>query len=334
MIRRTESLAPDPMPERVRPMLALLVAGLPTGGPQDWAYEFKWDGLRAIAFCRPDDVRLSSRTGHDVTPRYPELHRLEQALGSRTVVLDGEIVALDVYGVPRFERLQHRIGLTAEDEVRRMMREVPVIFMLFDVLYLDGRNTMHLPYLERRRLLADLGLADEHWQTPDYRVGEGEAMLDTAADRGLEGVVAKQTDSLYEEGRRSGAWRKIKVRRSQELVIGGWQEGRGRRQGLPGALLVGYWEGDDFVYAGKVGTGFTDATLRHLAELMGPLERREAPFDRRPGLPSSNVHFVEPRLVGQFEFAEWTEGGQLRAPAFKGLRDDKDPRSVTREHPA
>jgi bifunctional non-homologous end joining protein LigD len=324
----------DPMPQRVQPMLAKLRETLPSGGPRDWAYEFKWDGIRAIVFCRPGEVRLASRTGEDVTGRYPELRRLAEALGARTAVLDGEIVALDAQGVPRFERLQQRLGLTAQTDVRRAMREAPVILMAFDLLYLDGRDLRGRPYLERRELLEGLGLSDQHWQTPEHRVGDGEAMLGAARETGLEGVMAKRTDSRYEEGGRSGAWCKVKVRHEQELVIGGWQEGQGRRGGLPGALLVGYWEGDDFVYAGKVGTGFTDKMLHQLAELLAPLERPEAPFHKRPGMPHKDVHFVEPRIVGDFVFAEWTDGGQLRAPAFKGLRDDKDPGDVVRERPS
>lgn len=337
MIHRMDTPADpeaDPMPERVQPMLAKLLETLPHGGPRDWGYEFKWDGIRAITFCRPGEVRLQSRTGEDVTERYPELRRLAEALGSRTAVLDGEIVALDANNVPRFERLQQRMGLTAQTDVRRAMRQVPVILMVFDVLYLDGHDVRGRPYLERRELLEGLGLSDRNWQTPQHRVGEGDAMLEAARQTGLEGVMAKRADSRYEEGRRSGAWGKVKVRHEQELVIGGWQEGQGRRGGLPGALLVGYWEEDEFVYAGKVGTGFTDKMLHRLAELLTPLEQPDPPFHKRPGMPRKDVHFVEPRLVGDFVFAEWTDGGQLRAPAFKGLRDDKDARDVVRERPS
>jgi bifunctional non-homologous end joining protein LigD len=322
----------EPMPERVEPMLARLSDGLPARDG-DYAYEFKWDGMRAVVFCRPGEIRLQSRTGEDITFRYPELRRLAEALGARTAVLDGEIVALDEAGVPRFEQLQQRIGLNAEPEIRRAMRTVPVIYMAFDLLYLEGRLTISLPYLERRRLLAELGLRGQHWQTPAHQVGGGGDMLDAARNNQLEGVMAKLTTSVYEEGKRSGAWLKVKVRRSQELVIGGWQEGEGRRAGLPGSLLVGYWEGDDFVYAGKVGTGFTEAMLHKLRTLMEPIEQPMPAFTRGK-VPKARSHFVEPTLVAEFEFSEWTTAGQLRAPAFKGLRDDKDPRQVVRERPA
>jgi bifunctional non-homologous end joining protein LigD len=326
-----EEPAHDPMPASIRPMLARLAERLPEPDGA-YAYEFKWDGIRAIAFCRPGEVRLQSRTGEDITGRYPELRGLMDVLGARTAILDGEIVALDEDGIPRFEQLQQRMGLTAETDVRRAMREVPAIYMAFDVLYLDGRRTSQLPYLERRELLAGLALRGNSWQTPEHHVGGGQDVLTAAREHGLEGILAKRTSSPYEEGRRSGAWLKVKHHLRQELVIGGWQEGEGKRQGLPGALLVGYWDGDDFVYAGKVGTGFTDAMLQKLHELLKPIERSEPPFTRgRP--PRAKAHFVEPRLVGEFEFSEWTRGGQLRAPAFKGLRADKDPREVVRERP-
>jgi bifunctional non-homologous end joining protein LigD len=157
-------------------------------------------------------------------------------------------------------------------------------------------------------------------------------MLDGSKAAGLEGVMAKRVDSRYEQGKRSGAWLKVKNHMTQELLIGGWVEGEGKRRGLPGALLVGYWDDKGrLVYAGKVGTGFTEQMLERLTRLMAPLARDSSPFE--VGNPPRDAHFVEPKLVGEFRFAEWTKGGQLRAPAFKGLRDDKDPREVVRERP-
>jgi len=276
-------------------------------------------------------VRIVSRSQEDITRRYPEVRGLGSALGSHQAVLDGEIVALAADGVPRFEQLQRRIGLTSDADIRRKMQEVPVHYFAFDLLYLDGRRLEALPYLERRKRLLALQLSGAFWQTPEHQVGHGAAMLEASRTAGLEGIMAKRADSPYGEVRRSSAWLKIKNRLRQELVIGGWMEGEGKRRGLPGALLVGYWEGDRFVYAGRVGTGFTDATLARLERLLKPLERSDSSFSvKTPGY----AHFVEPRLVGEFEFAEWTRAGQVRAGAFKGLREDKGPRQVVRERPA
>jgi len=318
------------MPALIDPMLAVLAAGLPPDQDRH-AFEFKWDGIRAICYWDGAGIRLQTRNRKDITPRYPELAALREPLRGRRAVLDGEIVALDERGRPSFELLQQRMGLTAEADVRRRMRDVPVAYMLFDLLYLDGELLLARHYLGRRERLLNLGLAGPHWQTPPHQVGHGEELLRASVENGLEGVIAKRADSPYEPGRRSAAWLKVKHRLRQELVIGGWVEGEGRRRGLPGALLVGYWDGDRLVYASKVGTGFTEAMLARLAALMRPLERETSPFD--VGRPPGRPHFVEPRLVAEIEFSEWTAGGELRAPSFKGLRSDKDPREVVREVP-
>jgi bifunctional non-homologous end joining protein LigD len=319
------------VPTLIEPMLAVLADGLPADEDR-YGFEFKWDGIRAICYWDGERLRLQTRNRNDITVRYPELWALREPLrGRRAAVLDGEIVALDERGRPSFERLQQRMGLTAEAEVRRRMRDVPVAYMLFDLVYLDGELLLGERYLGRRERLLGLHLADRHWQTPPHQVGEGRELLRASRENGLEGVIAKRLDSVYEAGRRSGAWLKVKHRLRQEFVIGGWVEGEGRRRGLPGALLVGHWDGGRLVYASKVGTGFTDATLARLAELMRPLERETSPFE--VGRPPPRAHFVEPRLVAEVEFSEWTSGGELRAPSFKGLRTDKDAREVVREVP-
>jgi bifunctional non-homologous end joining protein LigD len=319
------------MPSVVEPMLAVLAGGLPAAEDR-YGFELKWDGIRAICFWDGSSLRLQTRNRKDVTARYPELGPLGDQLGRRRAVLDGEVVALDERGRPSFEVLQQRMGLTADAEVRRRAREVPVAYVVFDVVYLDGELLVAEPYSSRRRRLEALALAGTHWQTPPHQVGHGGDLLHASLETGLEGVVAKRLDSGYEMGRRSGAWLKVKHRLRQELVIGGWVEGEGRRRGLPGALLVGYWEDGRFTYASKVGTGFTEAMLTRLAALMRPLERDTSPFD--VGRPPGSPHFVEPRLVAEIEFSEWTSGGELRAPSFKGLRQDKDAREVVREVPA
>jgi bifunctional non-homologous end joining protein LigD len=320
----------EDVPASITPMLAKLAESVPHPD-RGWGYEFKWDGARALVFNEPGQLRVVSRTQEDLTRRYPELRRLAEALGSHTAILDGEIVALAEDGVPRFEQLQQRIGLNTEGDVRRKMKEVPVYYFAFDLLYLDGHRLTDLSYEERRKRLKSLELAGPSWQTPDHQVGHGEAMLEASRASGLEGIVAKRLDSPYEESRRSSHWLKIKNRRRQDLVIGGWLDGEGKREGLPGALLVGYREGGELVYAGRVGTGFTDATLARLGALMLPLAREGSPFDR--GRPPASAHFIEPRLVGDFEFSDWTRADQVRAGAFKGLREDVDPLQVERERP-
>ena len=320
----------EPMPETIRPMMAKLGEGVPRN-EHGWAYEFKWDGVRTMAFSQGGVLRLVSRNQEDVTARYPEIRGISEALGSHAVVLDGEIVALGPDGVPSFEQLQQRMGLNTPGDVRRIMKQVPVAYLIFDVLYLDGRSLLQVPYEERRRLLGSLALAGPSWQVPENQVGDGLAMLEGSGRIGLEGILAKRLDSVYEEGKRSPAWVKIKHHLRQDFVVGGWTAGEGNRTGQLGALLVGYYEDDKLRCAGKVGTGFTDTTLRTLMERLGPLARSGSPFD--VGEVPAGAHFVEPRLVVDVEFVAWTRGGQLRASSYKGLRPDMDPAEVVREVP-
>ena len=318
-----------PMPQRIEPMLAKLVTKIPQ--PEaGWGFEFKWDGIRALAYVDGGRVRLQSRTGEDITPRYPEIHPMGRALGSAEVILDGEIVALDQKGRPSFEEIQQRMGLTAENDIRRKMKEVPVTYMVFDVLWRDGHSVVDQAYAERRKMLAGLKLAGASWQTPPFESGAGATMLQASARAGLEGIVAKRLESRYEPGKRTGVWQKIKNHNRQELVIGGWLEGEGKRRGYPGALLVGYYLDGRLTYAGKVGTGFTDAILDELNKKLTPLATEKSPFEAGAAPPRA-AHFVKPRIVAEFEFVEWTRSGQLRAPAFKGFRNDKKAREVVRE---
>jgi bifunctional non-homologous end joining protein LigD len=329
MIHRMDPPDPghEPMPDRIVPMMAKL-AKLPKDDA-NWAYEIKWDGVRAIAYCEGGRMRLTSRNLRDVTSQYLELRTLGRELGSREVVLDGEIVAFDEEEKPNFGLLQHRMHVGSESAVRRLMKSIPVVYMIFDVLYLDGRVTMELPYEERRKLLEGLGLNGSHWRTPAHHVGDGPAMVEASREQGLEGVIAKQLGSRYEPGKRSGAWLKVKNRPSQEVVVGGWLAGQGRREDRIGSLAAGYYEGEHLRYAGQVGTGFKEDDLNRLADLLGPLRTDTSPFEGRQ--PPEGTIFARPRIVIEVEFANWTRTNILRAPAYKGVRDDKDPQDVVLE---
>ena len=216
--------------------------------------------------------------------------------------------------------------------MRERMRTIPVTLMLFDVLHLSGRSTRELPYEERREALERLQLDGPSWQTPGYHLGEGSKLLAVSREKGLEGVIAKRLGSTYEPGRRGGSWLKVKNVRSQEVVIGGWLPGKGRRGGRIGALLVGYHDDGELRFAGKIGTGFDEEDLRRLAKALAPLRRESSPFVGRQ--PERGSIFVEPKLVAEVEFGEWTRAGTMRHPSFKGLRTDKRPREVVREEPA
>jgi bifunctional non-homologous end joining protein LigD len=327
----------EPMPEQIVPMMARL-ADLP--GEDGWGFEIKWDGIRAILYARGGRIRVQNRNLRDITSRYPELRELGRALGAQEAVLDGEIVALDEEGKPSFGLLQRRMHVASESAVRRLAKTLPVVYMIFDVLYLDGSSTMDLPYTERRELLDGLELTGPAWRTPRYHRGDGAALLEASREQGLEGIVAKRLDSRYEPGKRSGAWRKVKNQLSQEFVVGGWIPGKGARSSRFGSLAVGYYdvaaeeaerrgEPQKLIYAGNVGTGFTEEELTRLVKLLEPLRTDETPFSGRQ--PPKGTVFVEPRLVVEVEFRAWTHHNTLRAASYKGVRDDKDPRDVVRE---
>ena len=296
-----------------------------------FAYELKWDGVRALAYVDGEEnrIRLESRNLNDITPRYPELHGLVAECPGHRLVLDGEIVAFDENGRPSFGRLQPRMHLTGTRQVEQRMADTPVVYLLFDVLHIDGESTRELTWTQRRSLLENLDLKGPNWQTPAVYVGNGEAVLSASKDGGLEGVVAKRLTSRYEAGRRSKDWLKIKNTVRQEFVIGGWLPGGGTRSGRIGALLVGYHDDGGLRFAGKVGTGFTDAELSRLGALFEPLARATTPFATK--VPYREARFLEPTLVAEVEFTEWTHTTTLRHPSYKGLRDDKPAEEVVRE---
>jgi bifunctional non-homologous end joining protein LigD len=321
--------ARQPMPEHVKPMLAR--TGTLPSDERAWAYEIKWDGVRAIAYSTPGELRLESRNLKEITNQYPELARLNRALSSHEAILDGEIVAFDERGLPSFQTLQRRMHVGSSSQARRLSKATPVTYMIFDLLWLDGHSLTGLAYSQRRERLAALALDGERWQTPEHLTGRAQDVLAATAEQGLEGLVAKRTDSRYQPGARDGSWIKIKNFGRQEFAIGGWLPGEGRRQARIGALLVGVHDADaTFRYAGRVGTGFTDAELDRLARLLKPLRREDSPFGAGERPPRGAV-FCEPRLVAEVEFSEWTARGSLRHPSYKGLREDKAAADVVRE---
>lgn len=316
-----------PMPEHVVPMLARLGKELPAR-QDEFGFEIKWDGIRAVVYSRKKDLAIENRNLRDITFKYPELHDL----AGLDAVLDGEIVALDENGRPSFELMQARMHLSSEAVVRQRMAEVPVRFMAFDLIWHKGRDMTELPYTERRAALEALDVNGPFWQTPFWRAGEGTELLEAAKAQNLEGVMAKRLDSPYCPGRRTSHWLKIKAKMSQELVVGGWMPGEGRRERTLGALLAGHYEDGELRYAGRVGTGFKERDLEMLMGVLTKLRRPSSPFSGKPAPPRQAI-FVEPKLVAEVEFTEWTKEGILRHPAYKGLRDDKRPTDVVRERP-
>ncbi|MGY2080317.1 non-homologous end-joining DNA ligase [Modestobacter sp. SYSU DS0657] len=336
-------LDPDPVPaapvaagvpEDLPPMLAAL-GDLPPASDDRWGYEFKWDGVRVLAHVRGGVLRLRARSGNDVTATYPELAPLPTALSGHDAVLDGEVVALDPRGRPDFGRLQGRMHRTGP-EVARLAAAAPVSYLVFDLLAWDGESLLDRPWTERRERLDALGLGNDRWVTTPWFRGNGPAVQAASRDNGLEGVVAKRLDSPYRPGGRGPDWRKVKNLRTQAVVVGGWRPGEGRRAGGIGSLLLGvHDDAGRLVFAGHVGTGFTAKALADLAPLLTP--RSTSPFATPPGAPAlprevtRDAHWVEPELVGEVRFGEWTREGRLRHPSWRGLRDDVRPEDVVVE---
>ncbi len=319
-----------PMPTLIRPMLA--TPGTVAPGARSHAYEMKWDGLRAVAYLHGEGLRLLSRSDSDITVSYPELRPLAQALAGHSAVLDGEIVAFDRQGRPDFGLLQQRMHVTDPNDVRRGERTVPVTYVIFDLLHLDGTDTTPLAYHERRRLLENLNLLGPAWQTPPYFAEDASVVIEASRRLSMEGVVAKRLDSRYQPGKRSRDWVKIKNVYTQEVVIGGWREGHGNRADTLGSLLIGVPGPNGLDYAGHVGTGFRAIDLTELHRRLVPLLRNRNPFSTvLPRADSVDAHWIEPVLVGEVAYSEVTRDGRLRHPVWRGLRPDKDVADVTWE---
>lgn len=303
----------------------------------EWSFEMKWDGVRAVVYLDQGKgsggVRALTRNDRDVVAGYPELLDLAEAVAPQRLVLDGELVAMDTEGRPSFGALQQRMHVTKPADVQRLRREVPVTYLVFDLLHVDGRSLLALPYSHRRELLDGLGLAGSSWAVPPAFPGPGADVLAAAKERDLEGVVAKRLDSTYEPGKRSRSWVKVKLERMQEVVVIGWKPGEGRREGTIGSLLLGVPDADgQLLYVGHVGTGFTDRMLADLAAMLQPLRREDSPtVDEVPRLHARHALWVRPTVVGEVVFTEWTKDDRMRHPVWRGLRPDKSAAEVVRE---
>ena len=284
-----------------------------------WAFEAKWDGYRLLVEADHGELRLRSRSGRDLTDEFPQLRSLATDLGDHHAVLDGEVVALDASGVPRFSEMQNRARATR------------IEFRAFDLLYLDGRSLLRAKYRDRRKLLETLA-SGGGLNVPDLLPGDGAEALEYSRKHQWEGVIAKKRDSTYQPGRRSASWVKDKYWNTQEVVIGGWRAGEGGRSSGIGSLLMGIPGGGGLHFVGRVGTGFTDRDLAALKKTLQPLRTDESPFDARLSTQDGKgVTFVVPTLVGEVRYSEWTSDDRLRQPSWRGLRPDKEPGQVIRE---
>jgi bifunctional non-homologous end joining protein LigD len=302
-------------------MLATLGALPPTTVDDQWAYEIKWDGMRAIAHVVAGEVRLRSRNDNDVTVSFPELARLDVP----DVVLDGEIVCFRTDHQPDFGRLQRRMHVAKAADAAALAVSDPVVFLAFDLPLVEGT------YVQRRAVLESMSIEAPGWQVPPHFVGGGATALGTSQQLGLEGIIAKKLTSRYVPGRRSPEWLKIKNVRTQAVVIGGWKPGAGSREGTIGSLLLGLPSVEGLTYVGKVGTGFTQRSLATLREQLEGLVRRTSPFLAVPALEARDAVWLEPLHVGEVTFGEWTGDGRLRHPVWRGLRPDTRPDQVTVE---
>ena len=328
ILSRDERPSPAPHPP-LEPMLATLVSK--AHDDPAWFYEPKWDGVRAFAICN-ESTTLQSRNGNSITGGYPELSNLHDRLVSLEAILDGEIVAFED-GKPSFQKLQKRMHVRNESQLAALARTTPVSFMAFDLIYLDGASLIGEPLEKRRQLLEELVVPNDAIQVSPSMAGDGVALFEAAREQGLEGIVEKLARSTYEPGRRSEAWLKVKTVLDIDAVVVGWTEGSGSRQGTLGSLILALYDTQrGLTYVGNVGTGFNRSSLADAMDRLGQEPEAANPFDpkvmrSRPEL--RKAHWVEPRLVAMVEYRQLTNAGRLRAPSFKGFREDKDPASCT-----
>jgi bifunctional non-homologous end joining protein LigD len=323
------------MPRVIHPMLATLVDEPFTD--DEWLFEIKWDGYRAVAFIDGAKVRLVSRNQNEFTPEFPELQALAASVSAKQVVLDGEIVALDEHGRPSFSLMQQRSGLTIGPKRRSKDRTVPIVYYAFDLLYADGYDFTRVDLEKRKDALETLLRTTELIRYSEHFVGQGEQLYRAAQEQNLEGIVAKKRSSCYIQ-KRSREWLKMKVTMRQECAIGGYTDPKGSREHFGSIVLGLYDEHGRLVPVGQAGSGFTQSTHEALWKRLKPLEQANSPFAFKPE-SSRRLHFLRPELVAEIKFTEWTHEGQsgavkMRAPVFQGLREDKDARDCRFEMPA
>ena len=324
-----------PMPERIQPMLATLVDR--AFNDDEWLFEIKWDGYRALAFIDRDRLRLVSRNQNDLTTQFPELGDLAQHLKARQAVVDGEVAALDENGRPSFSLMQQRTGMSTPGRRFGTPRlEIPIVYYVFDLLYLDGYNLMQVDLEKRKELLAGIVVPSNRVRVSDHFIGRGEDVFEVAKERGLEGIVAKRRRGSYIQ-KRSREWLKMKITQRQECVIGGYTDPKGTREHFGSVVLGLYDERGRLIPVGQAGSGFTASTHAEMWKRLKKLKAEHSPFVGKPDSPRG-LHYVRPELVAEIKFTEWThetaDGGlKMRAPVFEGLRLDKAPRECVFEKP-
>ncbi len=316
------------MPTAIHPMLATTVEE-PFDSP-DWLFEIKWDGYRAVAFIENGKARLVSRNQNELTSRYPELKDLAKSVKAKTAILDGEVVALDEQGRASFSLMQQRTGFRPGGRRAATNAGVPVHYYAFDLLYLDGYDWRKLPLEERKKKLSSILITGDALRYSDHYERQGKALFEMASQKGLEGILAKKRDSIYQE-RRSSEWLKIKIRHRLEAVIGGYTEPEGSRMNFGSVVLGLYDKQGRLIHVGQAGSGFNQKSLAEIWKMLKKRETKQNPFYGEVEA-LRKVFWVKPELVAEIEYAEWTEGAshgsgpKLRAPVFLGLRDDEDPK--------
>lgn len=324
----TKKIKSTPQPAFIKPMLATLTTAYFSN--KNWLYEHKFDGVRCLAFKENGTVKLLTRNNHSMNSTYPELVAALEKQPADNFIIDGEIVSVNAKGVSDFEQLQSRINLQKDAAIKTAAQKIHIQYCIFDIMYANGHNTQAIPLLERKQILKKLLHYNKKLAYTEHVIGDGIPYFKKACKLKWEGVIAKRIDSTYINAR-STNWLKFKCIMQQELVIGGYTEPKGSRAYF-GALLVGYYKNGELIYAGKVGTGYSEATLTLLGKKLQKLEIKKCPFTAYDK-SLKDVHWVKPVLVAEFQFAQWTKADKLRVGRYKGLRDDKDAKDVVKETP-